>query len=390
MKSNVQSKGGTEMQRRMNRWLGGLLVVALLLSLLPGLVVPGTASAATNSLTIIKYAADGTTVLAQTTVTYQWMRDNMPVLGDGTTHYYHQGPVFIDDPDEETEQALRWNPAEDTNVDTKDMGAVKGTNVKDLCDLVGGMSAGDELKVKSSDGFTKWFAYKNVYNYSTREGPIGLTWYMDGKYPDTGYSDGMRLVWFADTSVNPWGIHAFGNYDWHEAADAEYWYYYMSGGESYPTTTGLSSKYVSQLLIYSNLPATFTITASAGSHGSIAPSGSVSVSYGANQSFNITADGGYHVANVLVDGGSVGAVTSYTFTNVTANHTISASFAANSTAPDWDLNGDHVCNIGDVVVIGLKWGQTGTPGWIPEDVNNDGVVNIGDVVVIGLHWGETW
>ena len=126
------------MHRRMNRWLGGLLVVAVLLSLLPGLVVPGTASAATTSVTIIKYAADGTTVLSQTTVTYQWMEANLPVLGDGTTHYYHQGPVFIDDPDEATEQALRWNPAEDTNVDTKDMGAVKGTNIKDLCDLVGG------------------------------------------------------------------------------------------------------------------------------------------------------------------------------------------------------------------------------------------------------------
>jgi len=61
---------------------------------------------------------------AQTTVTYQWMEANLPVLGDGTTHYYHQGPVFIDDPDEHG-QALRWNPAEDTNVDTKDMGAVK-------------------------------------------------------------------------------------------------------------------------------------------------------------------------------------------------------------------------------------------------------------------------
>jgi hypothetical protein len=58
--------------------------------------------------------------------------------------------------------------------------------------------------------------------------------------------------------------------------------------------------------------------------------------------------------------------------------------------PYWDLNGDHVCNIGDVVMIGLKWGQTGTAGWIPEDVNNDGVINIGDVVVLGLHWGETW
>lgn len=58
--------------------------------------------------------------------------------------------------------------------------------------------------------------------------------------------------------------------------------------------------------------------------------------------------------------------------------------------PAWDLNGDHVCDIGDVVKIGLCWGQTGSPGWIPEDVNNDGIIDIGDLVVIGLHWGETW
>jgi hypothetical protein len=38
----------------------------------------------------------------------------------------------------------------------------------------------------------------------------------------------------------------------------------------------------------------------------------------------------------------------------------------------------------------LKWGETGAAGWIQEDVNNDGTVDIGDVVVIGLHWGETW
>ena len=63
---------------------------------------------------------------------------------------------------------------------------------------------------------------------------------------------------------------------------------------------------------------------------------------------------------------------------------------ANFTVPSWDLNGDHVCNIGDVVKIGLCWGQTGSPGWIPEDVNNDGIIDIGDVVVIGLHWGQTW
>jgi DMSO/TMAO reductase YedYZ molybdopterin-dependent catalytic subunit len=60
------------------------------------------------------------------------------------------------------------------------------------------------------------------------------------------------------------------------------------------------------------------------------------------------------------------------------------------TEPDWDLNGDHVCNIGDVVKVGLHWGETGSKDWIPEDLNGDGTINIGDVVVIGLYWGETW
>jgi len=74
---------------------------------------------------------------------------------------------------------------------------------------------------------------------------------------------------------------------------------------------------------------THTITASAGSNGSISPSGSVTVDHGGNQSFTITADTGYHVADVVVDGASVGPVTSYTFTNVIDNHTIVASYAVN-------------------------------------------------------------
>jgi hypothetical protein len=74
----------------------------------------------------------------------------------------------------------------------------------------------------------------------------------------------------------------------------------------------------------------FTITASAGANGSISPSGVTGVSFGGNQSYTITPATGYHVADVLVDGSSVGAVTSYTFTSVAANHTISASFAINT------------------------------------------------------------
>src|SRR4030095_10946468 len=73
-----------------------------------------------------------------------------------------------------------------------------------------------------------------------------------------------------------------------------------------------------------------TIMASAGSGGSISPSGAVPVACGDDQTFTITPDSCYAIADVLVDGVSVGAVASYTFTNVAANHTIDASFSLNS------------------------------------------------------------
>ena len=72
---------------------------------------------------------------------------------------------------------------------------------------------------------------------------------------------------------------------------------------------------------------THVITASAGAGGGISPSGAVSVDHGANQTFTISANATYHIADVLVDGVSKGAVSSYTFSNVTTPHTISASFA---------------------------------------------------------------
>jgi len=78
-------------------------------------------------------------------------------------------------------------------------------------------------------------------------------------------------------------------------------------------------------------PTTYAITASAGSGGSITPSGSVAISQGLSQSFSIAPSSGYQIAAVTVDGTSVGAVSSYTFSNVTANHTIAATFAANAT-----------------------------------------------------------
>jgi len=72
-----------------------------------------------------------------------------------------------------------------------------------------------------------------------------------------------------------------------------------------------------------------SITASAGSGGTLSPSGSVAVNYGGSQTFTITPDAGYYVLDVKVDGQSVGGVASYTFENLTADHTIEASFSVN-------------------------------------------------------------
>jgi len=72
---------------------------------------------------------------------------------------------------------------------------------------------------------------------------------------------------------------------------------------------------------------TYTITANAGNGGQINPSGTTQVVPGASQAYTITTNSGYHISDVLVDSISVGAVSSYTFTNVITNHTISANFA---------------------------------------------------------------
>ena len=76
-----------------------------------------------------------------------------------------------------------------------------------------------------------------------------------------------------------------------------------------------------------------TIKATAGANGSISPSGWTSVREGWDQTFTITPDKGYAVAKVLVDGKSVGAVMSYTFKNVTKDHTIEAVFMKSNGNP---------------------------------------------------------
>jgi len=102
--------------------------------------------------------------------------------------------------------------------------------------------------------------------------------------------------------------------------------YESAGTYSVTVTVSDGAADVSATFTWTVINATQTITATAGVGGSISPSGAVIVDYGDNQTFTILPDSGYCIADVIVDDISVGSLTTYTFTAVTDNHTIEATF----------------------------------------------------------------
>jgi hypothetical protein len=101
----------------------------------------------------------------------------------------------------------------------------------------------------------------------------------------------------------------------------------LGAGTYYIAVKAYSSHDTGTYTFKADCEITWAITASAGAGGSISPSGTVTVSEGASQSFTITPDPGNSIVDVVVDGTSVGPVETYPFDNVTANHSISATFA---------------------------------------------------------------
>jgi len=147
------------------------------------------------------------------------------------------------------------------------------------------------------------------------------------------------------------------------------------------TFTNVQAAHTISVTFVTSTTNTYIITASAGAGGSIAPSGSVSVTQGSSQSFTITPSTGYHIVDVLVDGVSQGALTSYTFTAVAANHAISASFAINTfTIAASAGAGGSISPSGSVVVnYGANQAFTITP---------DTGYKVLDVIVDGVHEGS--
>jgi hypothetical protein len=227
-------------------------VVLLLALLMP--VSSVWAAGATKSVHIVKYGEDGVTVVEEETVSYQWMEKNLPKCGDGMTHYYLQGPTFVLD--------NIWDPDETLSVTLKDKGAVMGTDIKDLCDLVGGMAPGDEVLMHAVDNWTIKFKYANVYEPQDRQGVIALCWYNgeDAKegercgegYPsNNGYRTALQIVIMAKTT-NAEGKYIFGNADMQAVMPPEegYSHFYQDSEGFWPSTNGLSGKNIDGIFIY--------------------------------------------------------------------------------------------------------------------------------------------
>lgn len=133
------------------------------------------------------------------------------------------------------------------------------------------------------------------------------------------------------TYTQNFNVGNLSTYTVNNLSDATNYYFAVTAYD----TAGLVSTFSNELLY--TTPATpvaiYTITASAGSGGSITPSGALVLSRGMSQTYSIAPAAGYRIASVTVNGVSVGAVATYTFSSISASHTITASFTPATTTP---------------------------------------------------------
>jgi hypothetical protein len=236
-------------------------------------------------------------------------------------------------------------------------------------------------------------------NYSSTAIPNGQTTILslvlqpDGSYKV--YANGVQVMAVgADTGPN--------NGNWNTAmvpggsgsGDAAF-KHYVNVGRNNPDGWSAFNGYIGDVFVYTNALSdvnrqrlesdlttkfiNYTITASAGAGGTISPSGAVSVVPAASQTFTIAPLTGYAITNVTVDSVAQGAISSYTFTNVNANHLISATFASAPVAPPLLTisagGGGLAITWPDSYTNQLLWSPTLGPGanWKPVGVAPDHV-----------------
>ncbi len=173
-------------------------------------------------------------------------------------------------------------------------------------------------------------------------------------------------------------------------------YHFVEWSDGLETAKRTDTNLTADLTVTATFSATMhTITASAGEGGTISPDGEVSVSQGEDQTFTIDPQEGYQIEDVLVDDESVGAVASYTFEEVTQDHTIHATFAEDEVMyavtfevdigpaleyydqvegfEDFDPEEHHIMITGEM----LDWAEPGTlEDQIMEVTENENVYSI--------------
>ncbi|OEU63361.1 MAG: hypothetical protein BBJ57_13710 [Desulfobacterales bacterium PC51MH44] len=195
-------------------------------------------------------------------------------------------------------------------------------------------------------------------------------------YPQTGYSfstsasdpDGDMLEYkfdWGDGNISSWGASS-RTHSWSSTGN---FCVKTQAQDPANATSGWSQCHMINIAVN-----THTIAASAGAHGKISPTGNVTVNNGANQTFSITPDQGYQVLDVAVDNASVGAISSYTFKNVSQDHTIIANFTLDNQTPVADAGPDQTVEEGNTVtlsgadsddpdgnIVSYSWKQTSGP-----------------------------
>ena len=161
--------------------------------------------------------------------------------------------------------------------------------------------------------------------------PVTVAWDQNDPVPG-GY-----VLYWGTSSRHYTNSHDAGGATQYTVPDLQEGTTYYFAATAYDDTGNVSA--YSEEIVHSIAGNTHTIAASAGAHGSITPSGSVTVNEGGNQTFTITAEPDYEVLEVKVNGASVGTVSTYTFNNVSQDHTITASFVY---VPAVDSDGDGV------------------------------------------------
>lgn len=169
----------------------------------------------------------------------------------------------------------------------------------------------------------------------TRGSSLTLTWAVTGAsnctpgttYPTT--ADGWNAFWIG---TNPQPASGTKTLPFYAAPNQDYTFTCTASGVSDTTTVHINDCGTGTHWDGSTscVPNTYIITPASGSGGTVSPLGAQSVNYGSNITFNITPNTGYSISSVTVDGTNVGTPTTYTFNNVTSDHTISAAFSINT------------------------------------------------------------